>query len=111
MMSAFCNRSLRKASVQASAATSSTVLPGSAAAKRWAMDSPVTPPAQPRPKTGTRRTSRLNPMLRKACASSVGVAIPVEETVTMVSIRSAVSPASDRAARAALMNISVAEVM
>ena len=52
----------RKASEQVSTATSKTVLPGAALAKRAAMAKPVTPPAQPRPNTGTRSTSDQKPI-------------------------------------------------
>ena len=108
MMSAFCIRSMRNRSVQVSTATTSTRAPGRAAAISRAMDRPDTPPAQPRPNTGTRSRSGRNPISTAARASSVGVATPVEEMVTTASIRSALSPASASAPRAASRNRSIA---
>jgi len=84
---------MRKAAVQISIATSSTVEPGRARARRLAMARPDTPPAQPRPNTGTRSTSERNPMRPATRASRLGVAMPVEETVTMVSTSGASQPA------------------
>jgi hypothetical protein len=49
------------------------------------LGSPETPPAQPRPKTGTRSTSARNPNRPATLASRLGVAIPVDEIVTIVS--------------------------
>ena len=48
---------------QVSTVTNSQLLPGSAAARRAASDRPLTPPAQPRPNTGTRRMSGRKPTL------------------------------------------------
>ena len=86
------HRSERKARVQSSIATNSTTEPGSPPASREAKLSPVTPPAQPRPNTGTRRTSARRLRSAKARASRLGVAIPVEETVTTVSTPSPLRP-------------------
>ena len=94
---ALVNSSWRTASVQSSSATRSTLVPGRACARRDAIDSPDTPPAHPRPKTGTRDTSLRKPSLPATRASSVGVAMPVEHTVTTVSISLA-----ERSARARL---------
>ena len=49
---------------QVSTVTNSQLLPGSAAAIRAAIDRPLTPPAQPRPNTGTRRMSLRKPTRR-----------------------------------------------
>ena len=65
------------------------------------MENPETPPAQPRPKTGTRSTSGRNPIGPATLASRLGVAIPVEEIVTMVSTSAAASPAASKARLAA----------
>ena len=51
---ALVSSSSRSASEHSSTATSSTLLPGRACASRAAIDRPDTPPAQPRPNTGTR---------------------------------------------------------
>jgi hypothetical protein len=64
----------------------STLVPGLDCASLDAIESPETPPAQPNPNTGTRDTSDRNPILPATRASSVGVAMPVEQTVTTVSI-------------------------
>jgi len=56
-ISGFVARSMRNASVHNSSVTSNTVMPGSPAAMRAAVANPVTPPAQPKPKMGIRRTS------------------------------------------------------
>src|ERR1019366_4043606 len=85
-MLALVSSSSRSASEQSSIATSSTLVPGRAWARRDAIDKPETPPAQPRPNTGTRVTSDRNPITRATRASRLGVAIPVEQTVTTVSI-------------------------
>ena len=45
-----------------------------------------TPPAQPRPKIGSRRTSRRRPSRSISSASRLGVAMPVVETHTTASI-------------------------
>ena len=71
---------------QVSTVTNSQLLPGSAAARRAAVARPLTPPAQPRPKIGTRRTSSRRPMRGPTRASRLGVAMPVVETVTTPSI-------------------------
>ena len=47
---------------QVSTVTNSQRLPGSAAARRAAVARPLTPPAQPSPNIGTRRTSARRPM-------------------------------------------------
>ena len=93
--------SRRKAVVQISTATISTVEPGRAWASRLAIARPLTPPAQPRPKTGTRSTSLRNPMRRATRASRLGVAMPVEEMVTIVSMSDALQPAAAIALSAA----------
>ena len=56
-MLALVSWSMRKAAVQISIATRSTVEPGRARARRSAIARPETPPAQPSPNTGTRSTS------------------------------------------------------
>ena len=63
--------------------------------------SPETPPAQPSPKTGTRSTSARNPKRPATLASRLGVAIPVDEIVTIVSTSAASSSAASRARFAA----------
>ena len=95
--------SMRKAAVQISMATISTVEPGRARARRSAMASPLTPPAQPSPNTGTRSTSARKPMRPATRASRLGVAMPVDETVTMVSTSRAWQPALASARLAASM--------
>ena len=103
-MFAFVSSSSRKASVHSSTATSSTIEPGRASARRAAIDSPETPPAQPRPKTGTRMTSARKPMRARTRASRLGVAMPVDETVTTQSTSPAVSPALSSASPPAATN-------
>ena len=83
--SAFVPRSMRHASVQSSTTTTSTTSPGSARASRAPSARPDTPPAQPRPNTGTRITVGRNPISGPTRASMLGVAIPVEDTVTTTS--------------------------
>ena len=100
-MLALVSWSMRKAAVQISIATSSTVEPGRARARRSAIAKPETPPAQPRPNTGTRSTSDRKPMRPATRASRLGVAMPVEEMVTMVSTSRASQPASASARLAA----------
>jgi hypothetical protein len=53
--------------------------------------------AQPSPKTGTRSTSGRNPKRPATFASRLGVAIPVDEMVTMVSNSAASSSAASSA--------------
>src|SRR6185437_5841479 len=101
---ALVSSSSRIASEQSSTATSSTLLPGRASARRDAIDRPETPPAQPRPNTGTRLTSERNPRRPATRASRLGVAIPVEQTVTTVSMSAPVSCALASAFSAASMN-------
>ena len=84
--------------------TNSQLVPGSAAASRDARDRPLTPPAQPRPNTGTRRASVRRPIRGPTRASRLGVAMPVVETVTTPSIWSGVRPALSMAAPAASAN-------
>ena len=60
-------------------------MPGRAWARREAIERPEAPPAQPSPNTGTREMSERKPMRRATRASRLGVAIPVEQTVTTVS--------------------------
>jgi hypothetical protein len=96
-------RSNRNASVHSSTATSSTVVPGRAAAKRDAIASPVTPPAQPNPKTGVRSTSLRKPSCGNTRVSKLGVMMPVDETVTTASTCAApirARSSADRATRA-----------
>ena len=62
------------------------IVPGSADASRAAIDRPLTPPAQPRPKTGTRRTSGRKPTRWATRASRLGVAMPVVDTATIPSM-------------------------
>ncbi len=107
-MLAFVGRSPRNATVQTSTATISTFVPGCASARRQAIDRPETPPAQPRPNTGTRATSARKPICEATRASRLGVAMPVEETVTIVSISLAAQPAASSARVAASTNIASA---
>src|ERR1017187_6849532 len=100
-MLALVSSSRRSASEQTSIATSSTLAPGPASARRHGIDKPETPPAQPRPNTGTRATSDRNPITPATRASRLGVAIPVEQTVTTVSI----SPPSSCALASLLSNV------
>ena len=85
--------------------TNSQLLPGSAAASRAAVASPVTPPAQPSPKTGTRRTSGRRPSRGATRASMLGVAMPVVETNTTPSMSVGARPAAAIALVAASTNI------
>src|ERR1700722_17221237 len=101
---ALVKRSSRKAIVQISTATRSTTLPGRDCARREAIEKPETPPAQPRPNTGTRSTSARKPTWVAARASRLGVAIPVDEIVTTVSTSAASIPAASRALFAASTN-------
>src|ERR1700737_3533786 len=103
-MLALVSWSWRTASEQSSIVTNSTLVPGRACASRDAIDRPEAPPAQPRPKTGTRITSDRKPIRRATRASRLGVAIPVEVTVTMVSISRPVRSASASAFSATSTN-------
>ena len=103
-MLAFVSSSWRTARVHNSKVTNSTLVPGRACASRAAIDRPDTPPAQPSPNTGTRDTSERKPMRPATRASSVGVAMPVELTLTMVSISSALRSACASALVVASMN-------
>ena len=85
--------------------TNSQLLAGSAAASRAAVASPVTPPAQPSPKIGTRRTSGRRPRRGATRASMLGVAMPVVETKTRPSMSPGTNPAAAIAWVAASMNI------
>ena len=105
MMSDFCSRSVRNDGVQASTTTRSTREPGRPCASCAAIDRPEAPPAQPSPKTGTRITSCRKPIRPQATASKVGVATPVEVTVTIASTSPAAQPASASAPSAASANI------
>ena len=78
--------------------------PGGLAPGARRSTSPETPPAQPRPKTGTRSTSARKPMRAATRASRLGVAMPVDETVTTVSTSAAVRPAASSALVAASIN-------
>ena len=89
---------------QVSIVTNSQRVPGSDAARRAAVARPLTPPAQPSPNTGTRRTFSRRPSRGPTRASRLGVAMPVVETVTTPSIWSGVSPACSIAAEAASTN-------
>src|SRR5205085_6826971 len=89
---------------QVSMVTNSQLVPGSADASLALSESPLTPPAQPRPNTGTRRTSGRNPILGPTRAQRLGVAMPVVETVTTPSIWSGARPAFSIAALAASAN-------
>ncbi len=73
---------------------------GRAAASRAAMPRPETPPAQPRPNTGTRSMSDRNPISGATCASRLGVVKPVEDSVTTQSMSAGASPARAMASRA-----------
>ena len=79
---------------QVSTVTNSQLLPGSEAASRAVSARPLTPPAQPRPNTGTRRTFSRRPSRGPTRASRLGVAMPVVETVTTPSICSGAKPAA-----------------
>ena len=57
---------------QVSMVTNSQRLPGSAAARRAAVARPLTPPAQPSPKIGTRRTLSRRPMPRPDAGVEAG---------------------------------------
>ena len=103
-MLALVSLSSRMASEHSSTATSNTVLPGRASAKRAAIDKPVTPPAQPNPKTGTRAISERKFNAAAARVSRLGVAMPVEDTVTTQSTSAPVRPARSSAPRAAATN-------
>src|SRR5262249_10339137 len=82
-----------------SSTTRSTLVPGRDCASRAATDKPETPSAHPRPNTGTRATSTLNPISPARRASKVGVAMPVEQTVTTVSMSLAATGTRDRVLR------------
>ena len=82
----------RKVSAQSSTTSSSTRDCGLARAMDAARARPSTPPAQPRPNTGVRSTSARKSRWRITRASSPGVAMPVEQTVTMESISLASKP-------------------
>ena len=101
----------RKASVQSSITTSSTLDRGEALASRAASDRPDAPPAQPSPKTGTRCTFARKPIPLSMRASIDGVAMPVEDTVTMVSISDGLRRASASARLATRAKRSEAPVM
>ena len=107
-MSALLRSSSRNARLHNSTATNSTRAPGLAAASLAARASPETPPAHPSPKTGTRTASDRKSIRPIARASRLGVAIPVEETVTMISTSDPARPASSSAPVAASMNNSTA---
>ena len=77
-----CGRSARKARPPGTA----PCCPARRAASSAARDRPITPPAQPRPKIGRRWMSRRRPMRSTSSASRLGVATPVVEATTMVSI-------------------------
>src|SRR6187401_1044500 len=96
--SAFVMRSGREINVHNSMTTTSTTSPGSARAKRAPSARPEAPPAQPRPKTGTRITDGRKPSSVATRASSPGVAMPVEDTVTTTSTSRAAIPARSSAA-------------
>jgi len=96
--------SARKAVVQISSATISTRVPGRAAASRLAIARPDTPPAQPSPNTGTRPTSARKPMRLATRASTLGVAMPVDDMVTTTSMSLAPRPAASSARVAAPTN-------
>jgi hypothetical protein len=86
MMLALVNSSWRSASKHSSTATSSTLVPGRACARREAIDRPEAPAAQPSPNACTRETSDRKPMRRATHASRLGLAMLVEQTVATVSI-------------------------
>ncbi len=68
------------------------------------MPNPAAPPPQPSPNTGTRMMSGRKPMAVMAWASRLGVAMPVEETVTTISTCAAFKPALSSALVPASMN-------
>ena len=103
--------SSRNAKVQSSTTTSSTLVPGRPCANLEAMEKPLTPPAQPRPNTGTRDTSERNPISSSTRASMEGVATPVEVTVTIVSTSPAPRPAAASAFLAASTKSAVPPAM
>jgi len=106
--SALVQRSARKASVHSSTTTTSTTSPGSARASRAPIDRPETPPAQPRPNTGTRAADDLKPISNATRASRLGVAMPVDETVTITSTSRAEIPARSSASCAVCTNSALA---
>jgi hypothetical protein len=67
--------------------------PGSARASLAPSVNPDTPPAHPRPNTGTRIAVGRNPISGATRASMLGVAMPVEDTVTTTSTSRAEMPA------------------
>ena len=84
-----------------STVTNRIVLFSLAAARRAAVARPLTPPAQPRPNSGTRSASARKPIFPATRASRLGVAMPVVETVTRQSTSPASIPARSSAPRAA----------
>ena len=86
MMSALPTSAVRSAMLQSSTVTNNTVESGAARARRAARLRPETPPAQPSPNTGIRWTSLRKSIFAMARASRLGVAMPVEDTVTIVSM-------------------------
>ena len=101
-------RSVREVSVHSSTTTTRTTSPGSARASRAPRVRPETPPAHPRPKTGTRMIDGRKPISGPTRASRLGVAIPVDDTVTTTSTSRAEIPARSSAARAVVTNSSLA---
>ena len=89
---------------QVSTATISQLLPGSDAASRAAVASPLTPPAQPSPNIGTRRILARSPIRGPTRASRLGVAMPVVETVTTPSMSPGARPGAAIASSAARSN-------
>jgi hypothetical protein len=91
---------LRKVSAHSSTTRYITLLPGRASAIAAAREMPTTPPAQPRPKIGRRWMSRRILSRSTTSASRLGVATPVVDATTMVSMSSTFSLASARSLRA-----------
>ena len=100
--------SRRTARVHSSTVTNSTVFPGEASAKRAASASPLTPAAQPSPKTGMRAMSVRKSSRSRRRASRLGVAMPVEDALTTISTSRPVRSAARRAFEAASSKRAVA---
>ena len=98
-MLALVSLSSLTASEHNSTATTRTLVPGCASARRAPIERPVTPPAHPKPNTGTRETSGRKFNAAAARVSKLGVAMPVEDTVTTQSTSAPDRPAFASARR------------
>ena len=92
---------LRQLMVHSSTTSSSTLPLGSDCAIRAARARPLTPPAQPRPKMGSRSIVAGRPRRLARIASRLGTASPVVDTVTMASMSSGSMPARSMHSRLA----------